>query len=294
MINIKEVYASAFGKLKDMKIELNEGINVIYGHNEAGKTTLINLINALLFGMCSNETKNKTYLPQYYKYIPWDAMSYGGHITFQANGHEIRLRRELLKEKEEVQVFDLTSSKDITESMPYNKTTRQKDAAKHFFSLNKELFENTVFLTQGSLKFSGNTAKNVRECIASATTSLSANMSYISAMGILRKQSDEIGTVGRKASRLGKAAERVKRLSAELEEAKRSEEEKQEKEKNISEAHARLEHIDTKLHMVDELIQKCMRQSDGKFSKEDARQIVKDYAKYKDATPARTSETKEA
>ena len=40
MMKIKKIYISAFGGLKDFTLELNDGLNVVYGNNEDGKSTV--------------------------------------------------------------------------------------------------------------------------------------------------------------------------------------------------------------------------------------------------------------
>lgn len=48
-MKIKKVSTSFFAGITDKEIDLNDGINVIYGDNESGKSTLVNLISATLF-----------------------------------------------------------------------------------------------------------------------------------------------------------------------------------------------------------------------------------------------------
>ena len=46
-MKIKKLKINGFGKLKDKDIELKEGINIIYGKNEAGKSTLLKFITRM-------------------------------------------------------------------------------------------------------------------------------------------------------------------------------------------------------------------------------------------------------
>ena len=43
-MKIKKLKINGFGKLKDKSIELEDNINIIYGKNEAGKSTLLKYI----------------------------------------------------------------------------------------------------------------------------------------------------------------------------------------------------------------------------------------------------------
>ena len=44
ILKINKVIINSYGKLKNREIDLDSGINVIYGKNEAGKSTLINFL----------------------------------------------------------------------------------------------------------------------------------------------------------------------------------------------------------------------------------------------------------
>ena len=55
---IKRVNIIAFGGLKDKVISFDNGINVIYGENEAGKSTIQAFIKIWLYGMSSYKGKD--------------------------------------------------------------------------------------------------------------------------------------------------------------------------------------------------------------------------------------------
>ncbi len=50
-MKIKQANIFQFGKLQNETITFSEGLNVIYGENEAGKSTLHDFLIAMLFGM---------------------------------------------------------------------------------------------------------------------------------------------------------------------------------------------------------------------------------------------------
>lgn len=69
-MNIKNLQINNFGKLKNRNIELNKGINIIYGENESGKSTLLKFITSMFYG--ANKNKNGKRLSDYDKYTPWE------------------------------------------------------------------------------------------------------------------------------------------------------------------------------------------------------------------------------
>ena len=54
-MQINNLKINGFGKLKDKEINLEDGINVIYGKNEAGKSTLLKFITSMFYGLSKNK-----------------------------------------------------------------------------------------------------------------------------------------------------------------------------------------------------------------------------------------------
>ena len=50
-MKIKELRLKNFGKFTNKEIHFSDGMNVIYGENESGKSTLYTFIRAMLFGL---------------------------------------------------------------------------------------------------------------------------------------------------------------------------------------------------------------------------------------------------
>ena len=48
---IREANIGKFGKLENQKYQFSPRINVIYGANESGKSTLMQFLKAMLFGL---------------------------------------------------------------------------------------------------------------------------------------------------------------------------------------------------------------------------------------------------
>ena len=48
---IKDIQLTNFGKFNHKSVSLEPGLNIIYGENEAGKTTIHTFIRGMLFGI---------------------------------------------------------------------------------------------------------------------------------------------------------------------------------------------------------------------------------------------------
>ncbi|MCI6610237.1 MAG: AAA family ATPase [Ezakiella sp.] len=109
-INIEE-----FGGIKNKKIEFKPGINVIYGQNEAGKTTIKNAIDACLYSFIDSGAKRKVYKNEYNTY---KSGSYTLSMELIFENEKFVIERNLLHET--CRVFDGSNS-DITNSIPTTK-----------------------------------------------------------------------------------------------------------------------------------------------------------------------------
>ena len=98
---IKKIHIDNFGKFCDTDIELSDGLNIIEGKNEAGKSTLGAFIKFIFYGL---DSKERT------KYFPWGKNTAGGYIKLSHGGKDYTVRRDLVLlqkgVKEEVTVTD--------------------------------------------------------------------------------------------------------------------------------------------------------------------------------------------
>lgn len=82
-----------FGRFSGKEIRLEEGINIIYGANESGKSTIHTFIQGIFFGMKRMRGKaSKT--DDFTHYTPWENSGwYEGAVTFTCAGKRFCLER---------------------------------------------------------------------------------------------------------------------------------------------------------------------------------------------------------
>lgn len=92
-MEITELYIKNFGMLTEKRIHLSEGLQVIYGENESGKSTLHGFIRAMLFGMERGRGKAAA-KDDFSRYEPWENPgNYAGILWFRCGGKRFRLER---------------------------------------------------------------------------------------------------------------------------------------------------------------------------------------------------------
>ncbi len=96
-MKILELGIRNFGKLSDRQIELSEGINLIYGENESGKSTVHTFIKAMLFGM--ERGRGRAALNDTFSiYEPWENGNYySGRMKFESGNKTFWLDRNFDK-----------------------------------------------------------------------------------------------------------------------------------------------------------------------------------------------------
>ncbi|MFY1048892.1 AAA family ATPase [Apilactobacillus sp. 1-1-2] len=116
-MKINKLEVLGYGKWHDVSFDFNDdNLQIIFGNNEAGKTTLLSLIEGILFGYVDGRGS------AYEQYIPRDTKSYGGKLTITTddNRHFI-LTRIAGTHGGELSIYDIDNdmqtSNDILEKI---------------------------------------------------------------------------------------------------------------------------------------------------------------------------------
>lgn len=88
-MKIKQAHIDGFGKWHDQEFTFSDNPQLIYGPNEAGKTTLMMFLISILFGFTDGRGKNR-----FAQYIPKETSSYGGSLLIEIKGRDYRIKRQ--------------------------------------------------------------------------------------------------------------------------------------------------------------------------------------------------------
>lgn len=92
-MRIRELLLSNFGKFTDQKILLSEGIQILYGENESGKSTVHAFLRAMLFGLERGRGRAAAG-DAFSLYEPWDNPNYySGRLKLEAGGRNFVIER---------------------------------------------------------------------------------------------------------------------------------------------------------------------------------------------------------
>lgn len=139
---IKKINIISFGGIKNKEISFNDGLNIVYGENEAGKSTIQAFIKIWLYGFSTYKGKDYK-LNERLKYTPNTGGSMNGEIYLEFESKEYIIRRTFGKSKKEDTSIIINT---ITgEEINY---ISKDEPGKYFLNINRATFINTLFIGQ--------------------------------------------------------------------------------------------------------------------------------------------------
>jgi len=226
-MRIEELYLAGFGRFTNKRIILQDGLNLLYGENEAGKTTLQHFIVGMLYGFFVPTARRKTYTDDYMRFMPWNSdATYGGSMICSKDGHRYRIQRVFQKERESVLIFDADTGEDISEQFPYDPVTRVRDPGTVLTGVSRTVYCNTANVAQLETSTQEGFSTAWEDQILSLTETADSSLSLQSVCDILDHKAEAIGSPKRRKSPYGMAVERLQQLEQELNEVLASEQER--------------------------------------------------------------------
>ena len=179
-MRLLELHIDGFGKFHDRTISFNNGINIIYGKNEAGKSTLHTFIRGMLFGIergRGRAAKNDLYT----KYEPWEnSGTYEGWLRLEKDGTIYRIERRFRKENKSLKIINETKG-------------REEDATPAFVSslldgLTETMYNNTISIGQLKSATEDGMVTELKNYIANMNTTGNISLNITKATAFLRNQ----------------------------------------------------------------------------------------------------------
>lgn len=189
-MKIKNIKVNAYGNIENKDINLEEGINIIHGANESGKSTLLNYIISIFYGISRN--KEGKALSDYEKYKPWNSNEFSGRISYKLENEEkYEIFRDFNKKNPKIYNDKLEDISDRFE-------TDKKDGSKFFIEqtgIDKQMYLSTVVSTQEEVRLDEKNQNMLIQKIANLAGTGEDNVSYKKALIKLQEKiRDEIGT----------------------------------------------------------------------------------------------------
>ena len=231
---IKTLKLNYFGQFHDLEVELKPGINVIFGENEAGKSTIHTFIKGMLFGLdrLRGRASNNAL---YSKYLPWNYPgAFNGSMDITIQDKEYRLSRNFHSNNKAFTIIDLETGREIKLS--------EGNIRDLIPELTEATFKNTISVEQLKVHTDADLAIQLRNYITNLSITKDNEVNVSKAISFLMSQRKKLeaekNTSAQKSLQLQieegiSREERIDSLIIQLNELRKEEKElKQKKEAN--------------------------------------------------------------
>jgi uncharacterized protein YhaN len=179
---IRKLKLNYFGRFNNKEIELKPGINLIYGENEAGKSTIHTFIKGMFFGIQRQRGRAAaTKEDLYTRYLPWDYPgAYTGSMEIEIDGRMYQLQRSFHVNDKSFSMIDLVTGREI----------RQSDdmLAELIPGFSESTFKNTISIEQLKAQTDSELAAQVNNYIANLSVAGSKEIDIAKAVSFLNEQ----------------------------------------------------------------------------------------------------------
>ena len=205
-----DLYISGFGKFHDTAVSFEDGLNVIYGKNEAGKSTIHTFIRGMLFGIergRGRAAKNDLYT----KYEPWEnSGTYEGWLRLEKDGTIYRIERRFRKENKSLKIINETKG-------------LEEEATPAFVSslldgLTETMYNNTISIGQLKSATEDGMVTELKNYIANMNTTGNISLNITKATAFLRnqKRSLEAGLIPEASREFTSLLAEIRNVEAEI------------------------------------------------------------------------------
>lgn len=177
-MKIHRIHLNHFGKIKNLPLTFGDGIHVISGDNESGKSTLHVFLQAMLFGMERSRGRGARQ-DAYTRYQPWERSgSYGGVLELDKDGCRYSIYRNFEKTTQPCTLSDETHNRELMPTM--------ENFTKLYAGLTPTLYANTISISQLKASIGNDLADELRNHIVNLHSSGSMNLDVTSALNHLK------------------------------------------------------------------------------------------------------------
>jgi len=217
-MRIDQLHIEGYGRFVRQDVTIGPGLQVVFGPNERGKSTLRSFIGHMLYGQ-KRSIHQRRYEESHELRRPWKAASqYGGRLIYHLDdGTAIEVQRVFDRKDEFIQVFDKTNATEITTEFEQYRNREIGFATAHL-GIGKNVFENVANIGHWTLADLGgdDALGDIRERIVALADSASEEGTAESALKLLNDRALNIGRRAGQVKRpLPAAKARLEALEAE-------------------------------------------------------------------------------
>lgn len=190
-MKITELQINNFGKLHQKRIQPQPGLNIVYGDNESGKSTLHQFITGMLFGMEKQRGKSGKN-DSYQQYEPWNSSSfYTGSMRFEVDGKKFLIERNFYHKEKTATLRNEQDGEELSVS--------HGDMEMLLGGMKKSTYENTYCIRQAAVETGKEFSGILQNYFVNATHTGDGDINLTGAREKLRAKQKEMERAYRKA-----------------------------------------------------------------------------------------------
>lgn len=206
-----DLHIEGFGKFHDLDLRFAEGMNILYGHNEAGKSTLHAFLQAMLYGL-ERRPGIGSAAKLHKKYRPWDAPErFGGTLRLAHEGRIYRIVRDFNADDLSADGATISSLKIWDETAGVRVPDPRSFLQAMLGGISETAFENTVSIGQLRSATSRSMVHELKSYITNLSTTGDMSLDSAGALKLLRQQRSAL-----EAKRVPEAAKSYAQLIGEI------------------------------------------------------------------------------
>lgn len=175
-----------FGKFNNKEIDLKPGLNLIYGGNEAGKTTIKDFIVGMLYGI-EKSRGLKARFDDYELRRPLNGRGFSGKAYIKKDNNNYFVERSFLRHNRRVTAMDITTGRELDLR---NKNSLQGE----MFDVDKNTYENTLCIGEHGAAPGKELAVEMGNYLANLATTGSADIDKNKAIERLKEEKKKYDT----------------------------------------------------------------------------------------------------
>lgn len=203
-MKITRITVRNFGCIRQKEWELGEGLNILYGANESGKTTLHTFLKSMFFGL-RRQRGRAARTDAYSRYEPWDSPGYyGGSLRFVCGSRQFRLDRGFQK--------DRASAALVCETDGEQMSIGDGDLKMLMGGISESIYDNTVSIGQLRAGTGQELAMELKNYMANCQDSGDGELNLERTFAALKKEKKEL------SARLAREQEERREREAQMQE----------------------------------------------------------------------------
>lgn len=208
-MRIDKVEIDGFGKLNNCSYTFSDGVNLIYGNNESGKSTLCEFILAMFYGLPNKGKQSNDDMAARIKYCPWNTDSFGGRVYFtDDDGRKLVIERSFkaTKRGDKSALRDADTWEEIGDA---------EEIGEKCFGLTREGFLKTLYIKSFGADNLKNDDGEIMSRLSNLETSGNEDVSYSKIINLMEKDIFSLKTKTGKGGKITALEEKIIALNNE-------------------------------------------------------------------------------